>query len=228
MGLSFSLYRVHAQCIYPRSHGIYTITAPTPQHATHKNAHRSVGGFEIDIPDWRPQPSAAYAVDAPQSVLDSLGKIENMFGASLRLVSTTDGGWVTGWCLWAGGCTRGGVCGRWFFSDRFRYSTAPPDQHPHTHTNRPTSAPNQPLNTRTHPHKQQACGGSSAVDLTHPQHSTDHNTGVWRFFYYGNIRNLIGAEAWTRLLLQEDLKIPNVKEVRFETMYVRDWPDDWS
>ena len=54
---------------------------------------RSVGGFEIDIPVWRPQPSEEYEVDAPQAVLDSLGKIENMFGASLRLVSTKDGGW---------------------------------------------------------------------------------------------------------------------------------------
>jgi hypothetical protein len=53
-------------------------------------------------------------------------------------------------------------------------------------------------------------------------------SGVWRFFYYGHIRNLIGAEAWTKLLLQEDLKIPNVKEVRFETNYVRDYPDDWN
>lgn len=106
--------------------------------------------------------------------------------------------------------------------------------------------------------------------------------GVWRFFYQGNTKNLIGAEAWTKLLLQEDLclpevgmfvcmrvcmytwmegcmhftngpvrppthpsprslshahtqhihthlfTIPQVKEVRFETNYVRDWPDDWN
>jgi len=99
----------------------------------------SVDGFEIDIPDWRPQPVQHYEIVDP-SVLEQLGKIENMFGASLKLVST---------------------------------------------------------------HK-----------------------GVWRFLYLGNIRNLIGAEAWTKLLLQEDLRIEGVKEVRFETNYVRDWPDD--
>jgi hypothetical protein len=54
----------------------------------------SVGGFEIDIPDWRPQPAQAYDVDVPPAVVDSLGKIENMFGASLRLVSTKDGACV--------------------------------------------------------------------------------------------------------------------------------------
>ena len=99
----------------------------------------SVDGFEIDIPDWRPQPAQHYEIVDP-SVLEQLGKIENMFGASLKLVSTHE--------------------------------------------------------------------------------------GVWRFLYLGNIRNLIGAEAWTKLLLQEDLKMEGVKEVRFETNYVRDWPDD--
>jgi len=99
----------------------------------------SVDGFEIDIPDWRPQPAQHYEIVDP-SVLEQLGKIENMFGASLKLVSTHE--------------------------------------------------------------------------------------GVWRFLYLGNIRNLIGAEAWTKLLLQEDLKLEGVKEVRFETNYVRDWPDD--
>lgn len=99
----------------------------------------SVDGFEIDIPDWRPQPAQKYEIVDP-SVQEQLGKIENMFGASLRLVSTYD--------------------------------------------------------------------------------------GIWRFLYMGNIRNLIGAEAWTKLLLTEDLKIEGVKEVRFETNYVRDWPDD--
>ena len=99
----------------------------------------SVDGFEIDIPDWRPQPAQHYEIVDP-SVLEQLGKIENMFGASLKLVSTHE--------------------------------------------------------------------------------------GVWRFLYLGNIRNLIGAEAWTKLLLQEYLKMEGVKEVRFETNYVRDWPDD--
>jgi len=99
----------------------------------------SVDGFEIDIPDWRPQPAQHYEIVDP-SVLEQLGKIENMFGASLKLVSTHE--------------------------------------------------------------------------------------GVWRFLYLGNIRNLIGAEAWTKLLLQEDLKMEGVREVRFETNYVRDWPDD--
>ena len=101
----------------------------------------SVDGFEIDLPDWRPQPNQRYEIVDP-AVQGQLGKIENMFGASLRLVSTAD--------------------------------------------------------------------------------------GVWRFLYMGNIRNIIGAEAWTKLLLQEDLKIPGVKEVRFETNYVRDYPDDWN
>ncbi|EWM23156.1 hypothetical protein Naga_100043g3 [Nannochloropsis gaditana] len=99
----------------------------------------SVDGFEIDLPDWRPQPAQRYRIVDP-AVMEQLGKIENMFGASLRLVSTED--------------------------------------------------------------------------------------GIWRFLYSGNVRNLIGAEAWTKLLLIEDLKIAGVREVRFETNYVRDWPDD--
>lgn len=52
--------------------------------------------------------------------------------------------------------------------------------------------------------------------------------GIFRFFYWGEIRNLIGAEAWTKLILQEDLGLKEVKSVRFETSYVRDFPDDYN
>ncbi len=95
----------------------------------------SVGGFEIDIPDWRPQPSAAYAVDVPQEVVESLGKIENMFGASLRLVSTKDGGCAQ--CVDVGVC----VCVCVSVCVCFRFDPAP-----HKHT--PTNPPIRPKQTK--------------------------------------------------------------------------------
>lgn len=54
---------------------------------------------------------------------------------------------------------------------------------------------------------------SSALPLSHthilPPPFFFHK-GVWRFFYQGNTKNLIGAEAWTKLLLQEDLCLSDV------------------
>lgn len=52
--------------------------------------------------------------------------------------------------------------------------------------------------------------------------------GIFRFFYFGEVRNLIGAEAWTKIIITEDLGIKECKQVRFETSYVRDWPDDYN
>jgi hypothetical protein len=51
--------------------------------------------------------------------------------------------------------------------------------------------------------------------------------GIYRFIYRGNIRALIGAEAWTKSILTEELGL-DVKQVRFETNYNRDWPEDWN
>lgn len=72
----------------------------------------SVGGFEVDLPDWRPQPAAAYGVDVGAEVVAAVEeKVANMFGSSLRLVSTKDGVFLCEkWCVcWSRGSEGGSI-----------------------------------------------------------------------------------------------------------------------
>jgi hypothetical protein len=112
----------------------------------------SVGGFEIDIPDWRPQPSEEYEVDVSPKVVESLGKIENMFGAALRLVSTKDGGWVI--CGW-------GVDGSFIYMHKPETRTHNPNHQKQEHNKTQIPYPLQsPPQTNISP-QTQASGASS-------------------------------------------------------------------